>query len=185
MRNDFTISNDGINVYIDIISRVKKAPLIVLGAFLMILLSTYFWGFNYIIKTKSFFLVLPAILVTIVTLWFPLRYFLWNLFGSETLIISTKSVSWSYDYGFIQIPLKTVPIKKMNIRFDVTNFEENEELGIVHVYKYIEETNLPEHIHKTTLTITQDQFKEIRHHISEIYRSEFEETHNFIAFSDN
>lgn len=80
---------------------------------------------------------------------FPIKYLLWNLFGKEHLIINTKSISHSFDYGFIKTNLSTQPVNRLETYYQQRMSDETNEFGQLVFYNYRQDNNLPELIYTT------------------------------------
>lgn len=94
--------------------------------------------------------------ITFFTLWilFPVKYALWNIFGTEKLIISNKSLSYQYDYGFIESRLISKSFNNLTIAFK----NKLDGLGEVYFLNQDEDTGLEKILHKTSIYISKQQY---------------------------
>lgn len=185
MKNRIESSTDSINVYSKINVHASKLGLLILGLFLtaeviFVFPSLIFGGIEPSI---------PTILLMFSGLYFffvlPLKYFLWNMFGFEELIVNTKSVSWSYNYGFYKTNLKTIVYNQLATDYEAMRGEDDEEIGRLIFINYREQDNLPEVIHQTTVLISKNDIAEIDEMISDLFVDEFLNTKKFTPFSLN
>jgi len=153
------------------------------GLFIVLELIAFGWILSSIESFRE--IIHPALLLLIFIIGFSVKYFLWNKFGVEELIVNTKSISWVYDYGFFRTNTKTVKYDRLGTGFERIRGLENEELGRLVFYNYREEDNLPEFIHQTTVLLKKEEINEFDKQISNVFENEFSYKNGFIAFSEN
>lgn len=125
------------------------------------------------------------LILFILFIFLPIRFLAWNLFGKESLIVNTKTISYCYDYGIIRTNLKTIHYDRLGTGF-LSNRKDNEkEFGNLIFYNYNKDNNLPEVIHQTSVLIELEKLKEIDLLIQIIFENEFNEKHGFTAYSLN
>ncbi len=169
---DQTIFCDGINVHATFRSRVNKRVKFALVAANVLLYGLLIWGISQIpaneLNTFIFVIFgLPFLLFFTVT-----RYTLWNLFGTETIIINTKSFSYKHDFGWFGLPLKTYPTSN-GIRYGIQDdFMENGKLYVSIYFEFYDENNLPQKLYTTALRTEITSFHKICDFIDDIYRQE-------------
>ncbi len=130
-------------------------------------------------------MIIPFVIVLLLFIGLPLKYLLWNLYGYEELIVNTKTISWSYDYGFFRTNLNTVKYYRLGTGYEKVRGDEKDEVGRLVFYNYRETDNLPEIIHQTTVLINKAELKEFDKSITAIFRNEFLNENGFIPFSEN
>lgn len=154
----------------------------------MILISFVIFGCLLInTKTKELAsLAVPFLAVLLMIGYLPLKYLLWNIYGQEHIIVNTKTVSNSYNYGILKTNLNIQIFSKLGTGYEyIRTSNEGEELGSLVFYDYSKETNLPIRILETTVLISSNKLKEIDDLIWELFYLENNLNTGFIRFSDN
>ncbi len=114
MDNYYNLKNIDNTVYLKMSVKPKfYAYFLLLITLGVLVLPFIFIGFRSpdSIMLSSFFIVLWIL--------FPIKYAWWNVFGTEILIINLKSISYQYDFGFIQSRLISKPYKDLTITFKI------------------------------------------------------------------
>lgn len=185
MRNLVVKYDDGINFYATFSVKANVTGKVILSTMILILLTMYFFVASTITKEDLREMLFPMILISALIIFFPIRYLLWNLFGKETLIVNTKTVSYRYDYGILKTNLKTVHFERLGTGFQIIKEENEIESGKLLFYNYRGEDNLPEIIHQTSVLLDTIDIQEINMEISKIFANEFNEKNDFIPYSEN
>jgi len=185
MKNKSFIDTDGINIYIHSYIKSKLIGKLVVGGMILTFFTAYIW----FVTTADFDgigkAVIPLILIPCLVLFFGGRFLLWNIYGHEAIIVNSKSVSYSYDYGIIQTNLKTITYDKLGIEYVPTRNIEDEQFGRLSFINYRTEDNLPEVIHETGIEISTEFAHDIADNLRQVLYSEFTEDNDFIPFSEN
>ena len=185
MKNRIEISSDGINAYAKISVNASQIGINILSGFIVIeiiILSGLLWQ----IKSEASILMIILILIGIsIFLVLPIKYLLWNLYGNERLIVNSKSISWSYDYGFFKTNLQTVKFNRLGTGYEKIKGDNEEEVGKLIFYNYREEDNLPEYIHQTTILLNKSEIEKFDEAILSVFENEFFNEKGFIPFSIN
>jgi hypothetical protein len=185
MKNKIYTNTDGVNVYARIDVNASKPGIYIL----VILLITAFILFTIVLSQmppeEITSMAIPLLLMLILCIGLPTKYLLWNLFGSEELIVNSKSVSWSYDYGFFRTNKKTYKFDRLGTGFESVRGTLDNELGKLVFYNYREEDNLPELIHETTLLLQRKDIEELDDLIRDIFTDEFLDSGGYVPFSAN
>ena len=107
--------------------------------------------------------------LTFIVLWvlFPIKYAWWNVFGTEILIINHKSISYQYDFGFIQNRLLSKPYKDVTITFQNLIINDTNYFGKVYFFEEDETTGLKNILHQTSIYISKKQYDQLT---DEIFR---------------
>ncbi len=155
--------------------------------FVFILFALVFFGFllTHIKADEVVSMIIPVLLILVFMIGMPSKYLLWNLYGQEFLIVNTKSVSWSYNYGIIRTNVNTEIYNRLGIGYEKVITIDNIEMGRLIFYNYRQEDNLPEIIHQTTALLSSSDIKKLSDSIQDIFISEFNLENNFIPFSQN
>lgn len=185
MNNQINIQNDGINIYATLSVRAAKVGLVILTIMLIGLFVMVGFFFSEV-KFKHFEEFVVAVLIIVPIGGYSIKYYLWNLYGKESIIINTKSISWQYDYGFVQTNLETFKYHILGTGFEKLGQRDNgDELGRLIFYNYREEDNLPEVIHSTTILLTKEEIEILDEKIISLFAGEFLNRNGFIPFSEN
>lgn len=185
MKNRINISTDGINAYAKIEVNASKIGIQILTFFVFAEIIVFLVLLIQIKPEEVVSMIIPVLIVLVIFVGLPLKYLLWNLYGNEELIVNTKSISWSYYYGFFKTNLETVKYDRLGTGYEKVRGENEEEVGRLIFYNFREEDNLPELIHQTTVLLNKDEIKEFDNKISDIFANEFLNKNGFIPFSTN
>lgn len=185
MKNLLIKYEDGINLYATFSVKANVTGKVILSMMILLLLTIYFFVASTITKDDLREMLIPLILIFFLIIFFPVRYLLWNLFGKETLIINTKTVSYSYDYGILKTNLKTIHFDKLGTGFQFVKEQDEIESGKLIFYNYREKDNLPEIIHQTSVILNIIDIHKIDMELSKIFANEFNEKNGFIPYSEN
>jgi hypothetical protein len=185
MKNTIEIRSEGVNVYAELgvkASAVGKVIVIVMLVFVIVAISLLLST----VKEEDIGSVLiPVFLIGSLLIAFPVRFLIWNMFGKEILIITTKSISYQYDYGILKTNLKTISYDKLGTGFDKFKSHEGIMKGYLIFYNYNKETNIPEPIHETTVLVECEKIELLDAAIDKIFVNEFHDKNGFIFTSPN
>ena len=113
MKNRIEITSDGINAYAKIQVNASKIGIRVLSVLLVIELILIGWIYSNLKADETQSMAVPFLIIIIFFVGLPVKFLLWNVYGNEYLTVNTKSISWSYDYGFFRTNLKTVKYERL------------------------------------------------------------------------
>lgn len=119
--NDNLIFSDGNTVYITLESKIRtwvKVLLIVLNIGLYCIPIFLLWLSS---ETKDGSLVFAALAMSGVLFYYLTRPTLWNVFGRESIIITTENLSYYRDFGFYKSQIRNI-----NIAHGLAAYIENE-----------------------------------------------------------
>lgn len=185
MKNRIHISSDGINAYATIKVNASKTGIRILSILLIVELVLITWLFSQATYKDILEMIIPLLIIMVLFVGLPAKYLLWNLYGTEELIVNTKSISWRYNYGFYQTNLKIVKYNKLGIGYEKVRETGNGEIGRLVFYNYRKDDNLPELIHQTSVLLSMDELEKFDKKILDIFENEFYNKNNFIPFSLN
>jgi hypothetical protein len=183
--NNFEIKNDGINVYVTFFVNSHPVGKILLTIFVVFLIGLLFYLPSTFSKEEISDYIFPFIIFGIIVFVFPFRYLLWNLFGKENLIISTKSLSYYRDYGVYRTNLKTLNHNRLGTGFECSRTYDNVKYGNLVFEKYNDETDVPEHLYTTSVVLNFESIEKIDKEISKIYEIKMDEELGFHPVSLN
>lgn len=186
MNNILQMNSDQVNLYITINVETKLIGKIVISG--IIVSMSILIGFTLLNTDQAFDsidTVLPVFILIILIYILPIKYFLWNFFGKEHIIINTKSISHSFDYGLIRTALRTQKIDRLALHYEAGTIKEDIEKGHLIFYNYRNEDHLPEIIYRTNAILTKEKILQIEDEIQRLYQHEFNEGFHYINFSEN
>lgn len=185
LKNRIEINSDGINAYAKISVNASQTGIKILSGFLILEIIIVL-GLLWQIKSEEVIsMIIPILIVLVVFVGLPIKYLLWNLYGKEELIVNTKSISWSYDYGFFKTNLQTVKYHRLGTGYEKVKGDDDKEVGKLIFYNYREEDNLPEFIHQTTILLNKKEIEKFDKEISDVFANEFLNKNGFVPFSIN
>ena len=172
MENNFILNNFNSNIEIRIGIKPKYYAyfLLIITSFLLFL--PFLFQYN-----TTFENVLLTFIYLILIIFLPLKYAVWNVVGKEILIINKKSISFSYNFGFISTNLKTTSFTDLSINFEDLLIEKEQTFGKIYFYEFATETGLPKLIHNTSIHISEENFQAFLVEIDHIFR--------YSTFSEN
>lgn len=185
MENKLEMNSDGINLYLTVFVRGHKKGLIALGLLLLVVVSSFLYLAVHDAKNVTTTNGLLMMVLLLVFMWFPVKYFLWNLYGIEYLIINTATISYSHDYGWFKTNLETIEFNSLSVDLDEMRLDGKQYLGQLYFIDFDPKTKLPEIIHSTTAFFTMDQILEIQVGIASLFETSFNEERGFIPYSLN
>ncbi|WEK17442.1 MAG: hypothetical protein P0Y49_11615 [Candidatus Pedobacter colombiensis] len=98
-----------------------------------------------------------------------LRYSIWHIYGSETIILKKDTLSYQQFYGFFKLSVKTFKINK-SIR--VIPFHEDFRAGsnaIKLIFESFDHSNEPVNLYQTALAVSKQDY--------EVFKKSFDRMH--------
>lgn len=185
MKNRIKITTDGINAYAKIEVNASKKGIRILSIFIIIELIMVVGILSQVKSDKLVTMIIPILIIIVLFVGLPIKYLLWNKYGNEELIVNSKSISWSYNYGFFKTKLETVKYDRLGTGYEIIRGKNENEVGKLIFYNFRAEDDLPELIHQTTVLLNKDEIEEFDNQISEVFANEFLNKNGFIRFSEN
>lgn len=185
LKNDVNLFSDGINVYITLTVKSKLAGKIILSTLTMLLCIAYALMLFYIPGEEVGAFIIPVLGIPLVIIFIPLRYLLWNLYGQQRIIVNAKTISYNHSYGWVETRLKTIAFNRLGTSINTMPHREDGENGTFIFYNYVSDTNLPEVILETSVSIPKEKLKEMDEMIAEVFYQEFMNKNRFVGFSLN
>lgn len=182
MNNTIDINNDGINVYATLNVKANRTGKITLFAVIVVFSSVFIFLGSSVKTEDGKSLLFPFVLIFLLVSIIPIGYFIWNLFGSESLIVNSKTISYQYNYGIFKTNLKTINYEVLGVSFARIRTENETELGKLIFYNYREKDNLPEFVHQTSVLLPKEDLKRLENEISGLFN---QEKPDFIPYSMN
>ncbi len=110
-------------------------------------------------------LVVLGLLLTMLSGWITL----WHCYGSEKLIINTKTLSFQHKYGFYNGPVETRKINRaINISLTPARaHNRNEHYNLI--FETYNDLELPEEIYRTRFGITKADFAILKRSVRALY----------------
>ncbi|SMD12849.1 hypothetical protein [Pedobacter nyackensis] len=148
---NFKVSDEGNNLSAIITvkpSLALKASLYLLNSLIIAVILLFAFGG---IGVITLFIVAFEVLF--------LRYSIWNLYGSEYIILNRESISHQLHYGPIKLPVRTV---KVNSIINVIPFNEDFRAGSNGVkvnFESLDDKNEPVNLFQTSLVISREDYK--------------------------
>jgi len=182
MKNTIEIDTDGINVYAKLGVKANMIGKIILIALVFLILGSFATMTE---EEEIGKLIIPLLIILTLIIAFPVRYLIWNIYGKEDLVVTTKTISHDYDYGIIKANIKTINFHRLGTGIETVQNENGIEKGHLIFYNYREVDNLPELIHETTILIETEKIHELDMAIRTIFENETKEMPSDLNFSLN
>ena len=155
------INTDGVCVFVHIrVKTGKSVKILIRTAVVSIILGIIVISnstSNSLISQLGFVFLLYGIIAI-----FPMfRTLLWNLYGEEIIVFSTKSIVRKLNYGIFNLNPKTyVYDQRLKFDIDILREEKGVKEGVLNFYGY-DENNQPIHIFRTIAYMKEEDCKEI------------------------
>lgn len=103
------------------------------------------------------------------------RYSLWNLYGSETIVLKKHSLDYQQHYGLINMPLRTAAITRSLKVFPVhENFQAGNK-AMKLVFESVDEGLHPVNLYQTSLAVSGQDYKYFMEAFNRFYRQKPDE----------
>lgn len=185
MKNTIETTQVGPNLYVTLSVNSNRIGLFLVAVFILGYFGFAISGFFVLDQDEMKGYVSVFLLFTVIMILMPIRYFLWNKFGKEHLIINTMTVSYQYDYGFFITRLKQKPFDRLGMRFESVRRDGEDDLGRLVFIDYPQKNPLPEPFHETTVLLTETQIDGLSNQILDLFYEEKSSESGFIPFSMN
>lgn len=173
MKNSARVSNDGICVYLDthiVLSGAQKAILILLN--LLFLSVCIIIAFALLLtKPTPWEIFVAVILIPGIYSVSLGRYTLWNLFGSEHLIINTKTIAVSRNYGLFHTPWKSYQFRKLFYNVRIVDDRPDNLLGTIEFTSH-NQFDLPILIMTTSINVPVTALNELIAQLEHVFAIE-------------
>ncbi|MBX2981394.1 MAG: hypothetical protein KF843_01855, partial [Flavobacteriales bacterium] len=83
MKNRITISNNGSSVLFSLIVKAERRGKIVLTLLVLLLIGVVVFALSNTPRSAFPKIIIPATIIGGLIFYFPIRYWLWNLYGEE------------------------------------------------------------------------------------------------------
>ena len=185
MKNTVSIESDGINVYVNASVSINPYIKFFIAVLSIIVFVLFLLLITHIPHSEVKGFIEPVLLMCFLLVYFVARPVMWNLFGKETLIINTKTISYCYEYGLIRTNLKTVKFNRLGTGYEKVRYFDKVEFGKLNFVDFKQEDNLPYKIHETTVLLPHAKIIEIDTQIRKVFELEYFDKMNFIPYSLN
>ncbi|MBP6392296.1 MAG: hypothetical protein KA175_07345 [Flavobacteriales bacterium] len=115
----------------------------------------------------------------------PLRYLLWNLYGEEHIIVTTRSVTHQLSYGIYRTKPRTSIHEKLGVDLHAVDISTPTSRGTMVLSTFDNTTGLPTTILETSILLTKDELLAISTAIGRLYESAFQQEQGFVPYSLN
>lgn len=99
----------------------------------------------------------------------PWWYLIWNTYGKEHLLITTKSITHQLDHGFVLLRPKTHLHRELLVDLDLRDPGAPRSMGSLVFARLNERTGIPEEIMRTTILLRSEDLSSIRAAIARLY----------------
>lgn len=177
------VKSDGINVFITSTIHPESWVKFFLTSLNLALLIFCIWIMSNIGEEDIGKMLLPLLFMIVIFIFLPWRYWFWNMFGKEYIIINTKTITHYYDFGIIQTSPKTVHHFQLSITNEFVKTISDEEYGKIHFISHDSNTDLPEQVFQTSVLMSKKNILKICDKVAEIHDGTF--NNNNSKFPDN
>lgn len=185
MKNEYEIRANGVHVHVTSCSQVNKLTKILLLSLMPFTAALIAWLFIFLNPLDETIILFPLALISLTLIFFTARLVAWKIYGKEHIIVNTKSVSYYYEYGFLQTKIYTTDYHKLALGFESICYKNSVEMGKLLLVNYNEKNHLPEPIFESSILLPKEKLVEIDLCIRQLFAIEFFEAHRFIPFSLN
>ena len=185
MKNQITITNNGSGILLDLVLKAERRGKVVLTLFVVLLIGVVVFAISSAPRTAFPQIIIPAGIVLGLIFYFPVRYWLWNLFGEETFAITTRSISVERSYGFYRTRMETFPFSKLLITLDTARRFDGEEHGTMDFHGQDPVTGLPVFLVQTAVIVPKSDLERVRQEVDKMFQKENMEEAGYPSFSLN
>jgi hypothetical protein len=185
VNNYAKITKTNSEVRATLIVRAKRIGIIITASMTLGAFSILYFLLSQATSEDVKSLSIPVGIIISLLIYFPGRYLLWNIFGKETIIITTKSITSWYDYGFFQTNAETILFNQLGTEFTAEQGREDAMLGTFHFSDKNDITGLFEHIYSSTVLISIGDLSQLDILIAELFSEDAAYDEHFSGFSLN
>lgn len=114
-----------------LILKVKKSPILVritLALLSLFSISAPVFGLIYSVSEGSTFILAHVMAIVIFggLAYYLLKMFLWNSYGSETIVFESNLINYQSDYGWFKGAEKTIPSEELYLEVIQAGWEEDQ-----------------------------------------------------------
>ena len=186
MINQYKIAKDNINLYVTLEINPSKRRKFFLFFCILLMISIPISLITIIDSEPQNFFV-PISIISFLIFYFIIRYFLWNIYGKENIIINNKTISYNRDFGLYQTKYSSIKYSKLDFAIQKIKNENDLDVGDLVFIDYLEDSQLPEVIFQTSILIPIKDLKKIQQeielHLFDIDKDKL--ARNNIVFSQN
>lgn len=184
MQNRFQITSDDERVDVRMTIHTERSWRMVLLGMILAVLIMLICAFFFDPNTKTLYILF--VLLGIVLIW-PVRYFLWNTYGKESLTITKGALSYQYDYGWFKTRRRTLPFDRLSLGHQIIQKGESnlEYKGQLMLFDYDKEGDRWYEFYRTSVLLTEIQMKRIDIEIIRLFEKDFLKYGGFQGFSLN
>lgn len=186
MINQYKIAKDSINLYVTLEINPSKRRKFFLFFCILLMISVPI-SLITIIDSEPQDFIIPIPIISFLIFYFIIRYFLWNIYGKENIIINNKTISYNRDFGLYQTKYTSNHYYKLDFAIEHVKKDNNVELGELIFINFSEETQLSEVIFQTSILIELKELEKLRQEI-ELHLYDIDKDKlagNYIVFSQN
>jgi hypothetical protein len=173
MKNTAEITSDGTSVYLNsaiIPDRIVKITLLLANLFTFTIYGAIIyatWGTGLPrFSLFAIYAVLPVLYAISLG-----KLSLWNLFGREHIVISTKNIAYSRDYGLFSTGLKILPFKKLQYSITETRNASGDILGTIQFARH-NDAGIRVNFFSSGIKIPIKQLRNLAGHIKRLFSLE-------------
>lgn len=170
MDNYAHITKSQTEIHATFIVKGKRVGIIITSIFTFCAFAALVTLLSQLSATEIRAFIIPAILLISALIYFPFRYILWNIYGRENFIITTKSITYWYDYGIIRTNPNTIYLDNLGINFFKTQERDEAVLGQISFASKDEKSGLYNTVYTTTVLVTLGDLAQLDAMISELFR---------------
>ena len=155
------IFSDGTCVYATFESDLKPISKWMLLLLNVVAYSGLIISFSLMTASDRITFLFPTLIMIGLLLATLTKTTLWNIYGRESIIISTKSVSYYRDYGWFTSQKKTEEFQiKLLLHFKEEGVKDQESMGLLHIVTH-DEQDFPITIFESNIKTEKAQFSKL------------------------
>lgn len=160
MANTCTIESDRINVFITSHVRSHIAGKIALTVFNLALIAFYATIAFSIEEKEAGKFILPMLVMFVIFVVLPWRFWFWNFYGREIIVVNEKTIGRCYDYGITRTKLKIFNHYRLKCEYEYLKTEDGGDWGKIHFISHDPATLLPFELLETAVVIRKEDLDE-------------------------
>lgn len=151
MKNTLDVFSDDITIYATFSIKTNWLFKGILIAIILPILSLLIMGFYFVDPHYIGQFLIAFAFVFFFMVFLPIKYLLWNMYGQERLVITTKAIAISRSFGFWETKQQVIKYNTLRYNIESTQFFDNVEFGKVYFFDTKLETDFQSVIYESNV----------------------------------
>lgn len=104
--------------------------------------------------------LIPMLIMFVLFVVLPWRFWFWNFYGREIIVVNEKTLARFYDYGITRTKLRIFAHHRLKCQYEYLKTEDGGDWGKIHFISHDPETLLPAVFFETAVIIRKEAIEE-------------------------